>query len=101
MARSEKARVVTDALAAKGMTPSESAHHHMFTKTLDGVTTLITRTSRDGRDINDTLATLMGKQCCLQLREFWRLIDCPLSEADWEQLIRERCAGGRNPFIGR
>jgi hypothetical protein len=101
VARSEKARVVADALVAKGMTPSESAHHHMFTRTMDGVTTLITRMSRDSREINDTLASLMGKQCCLQLREFWQLVDCPLSETAWEQLIRERCADGRNPFISR
>ena len=83
------------------MVPSEGKHHHMFTKHMDGVTTLITRMSRDGREINNTLAQLMANQCCLQLREFWQLVDCPLGQQDWEKLIRERCAGGRNPFIGR
>lgn len=101
MPRSVKAQVVADALIAKGMVPSEGAHHHMFTKAMDGVTTLITRMSRDDRDINDHLAGLMARQCALQLREFWRLVDCPLSERQWERLVRERCVDGRNPFISR
>jgi hypothetical protein len=77
----------------------EGRHHHMLKKEVDGITTLITRTSRDDREINDTLATLMARQCCLQLREFWQLVDCPLSQEDWDRLVRERCANGRNPFI--
>jgi hypothetical protein len=94
------ANVVRDALIAKGMVPYESSHHHMFTKTINGVTTLITRMSRDNRQINDRLAKLMANQCCLQLREFWSLVECPLSQDKWEDKVRERCSGGRNPFLG-
>ena len=43
----------------------------------------------------------MARQCYLKAPEFWDLIDCPLSEKDWEKLIKERCAEGRNPFIGQ
>ncbi len=44
----------------------------------------------------------MANQLCLQLAEFWRLIDCPLSEEESGLiLVRERCSGGRNPFLRR
>lgn len=92
--------VVERALVEKGMERDEG-HHHMFRKTLDGVTHLVTRISHDAKEIDDGLGKLMGHQLCLQLREFWDLVDCPLTEETWEQLVRERCAGGRNPFLRR
>lgn len=91
---------VEQALVAKGMERDET-HHSMFRKTIDGVTHLVTRTSHGAREINDGLAKLMANQCCLQLREFWELVDCPLDKEEWERLVRERCADGRNPFLGR
>lgn len=91
---------VTSALRAKGMEQSES-HHHMFRKTVDGVTTLVTRVSHSSSTIGDGLAKLMAAQCALQLSEFWRLVDCPLSEVEWDRLVRQRCSGGRNPFLRR
>ena len=91
---------VEQALLDKGMERDES-HHHMFRKTLEGVTHLVTRVSHGGREIDDRLGKLMANQLCLQLREFWNLVDCPLSEAQWDDLIRQRCAGGQNPFLGR
>jgi len=91
---------VTPALVAKGMQRDET-HHHMFRKRVDGVTTLVTRISHSASEINDGLGKLMASQCCLQLREFWALVDCGLSEADWDAKVTERCVGGRNPFLGR
>jgi hypothetical protein len=49
---------------------------------------------------DQALGGLMGKQLYLQLREFWALVDCTLSEDEWEAIIRERCVDGRNPFLG-
>lgn len=92
--------VVEAALVKKGMTRDEN-HHHMFRKTIDGVTHLVTRTSHGSREIGDVLAGKMGKQLCLQLGEFWKLVDCPLDEAEWDRLVAERCPDGRNPFLGR
>lgn len=91
---------VERALLDKGMERDEN-HHHMFRKTIDGVTQLVTRISHGSTEINDHLASLMGKQLCLQLREFWDLVDCPLTEEAWDDLVRNRCVGGRNPFLGR
>jgi hypothetical protein len=81
------------------MVRSES-HHHMFTKTLDGTVSLITRMSHNGQEISRDLATRMARQCALNTAEFWRLVDCPLTKEEWDGIIRERCADGRNPFIG-
>jgi len=91
---------VAQALLDKGMEPDEN-HHHMYRKTIDGVTQLVTRISHgSGGEINDHLAGLMGKQLCLQLAEFKRLVECPLSEEEWDIIVRERCPDGRNPFLG-
>ncbi len=92
--------VVERALLDKGMERDE-AHHHMFRKSVEGVTHLVTRISHGAREIDDGLGKLMANQCCLQLREFWDLVDCPLDEAEWDARVTERCAGGRNPFTGR
>lgn len=92
--------MVEQALLAKGMERDES-HHHMFRKRLEGVTVLVTRTSHGGNEINDALAKRMANQTCLRLREFWQLVDCSLTEDQWDQLVRERCSGGRNSFLGR
>jgi hypothetical protein len=98
--RSAKARVVKAALLAKGMEPDEN-HHHMLRKKVDGVVTLVTRMSHDDKEIRGDLVVLMARQCAVRSAEFWQLVDCPLSEKDWEKLIKERCADGRNPFIGQ
>ena len=89
---------VAAALLAKGMTATNS-HHTMFKMDVEGVTTVVTRMSHANKPINDSLARLMGKQCYLQLREFWDLVDCPLSADDWVALIKDRIQDGRNPYM--
>ncbi len=98
MATIRSAKQVAHALEAKGMERDE-AHHHMFRKQVDGVTTLVTRISHDSGEIGDGLALLMGRQLCLKLKEFWSLIDCPLTEDAWNELVAARCPDGRNPFL--
>jgi hypothetical protein len=80
---------------------AQEGHHTMYRKTIDGVTTLVTRISHSADAIGDDLGKRMANQCALQLREFWQLVDCTLTEEDWDQLVAQRCAGGRNPFLGR
>jgi hypothetical protein len=98
--RSATPQQVADALMAKGMAPYDS-HHHMFKKIVDGKTTLVTRLSHGSNEIRGNLVTLMAHQCALQVSEFWQLVECPLSAARWDELVRERCPDGRNPLIGR
>ena len=91
--------VVSAALLAKGMTSHES-HHTMYEKSIDGVTTLVTRISHGAKTIGDDLGKRMANQCCLQLREFWQLVDCTLSAEEWDAIVSERCIqNGRNPFM--
>jgi hypothetical protein len=94
------AAVVGEALKAKGM-DCDDGHHHMYRKTVDGVTHMVTRISHNAHEINDDLGKRMANQLCLQLREFWRLVDCPLTEDEWDALVAERCPDGRNPFMNR
>jgi hypothetical protein len=89
---------VDAALRAKGMT-SHQGDHIMYTKKVEGTTTLVTKISRSHREIGDGLGKLMAHQCALHPREFWQLIDCTLTEEEWDRLVRERCTGGRNPFL--
>lgn len=94
----QRATTVASALEAKGMERDEN-HHHMFRKQVGGVTTLVTRISHGVKDIDDGLGRLMGNQLCLNLREFWELIECPLTEERWDALVAERCQDGLNPFL--
>ena len=96
----KRAAIVERALLEKGMARDEN-HHHMFRKEIAGVTHLVTRVSHGGGEIDDGLGKLMANQCCLRLREFWDLVDCPMSEEDWNKLVTGRCSEGRNPFLGR
>lgn len=93
-------RVVRQALLDKGMSPDEG-DHEFFRKNITGVNHLVTKVSHSGKDIEDAKATRMANQLCLQLGEFWRLIDCSLSERDWETIVRQRCPNGTNPFMRR
>lgn len=91
---------VESALLGKGM-ERDANHHWMYRRTLAGVTTLVTRISHGCEQVDRHNAHLMANQCCLQLAEFVRLVECTLGQADWDALVRERCSGGRNPFLGR
>lgn len=91
---------VGSALVKKGMVSDEN-HHTMYRKSVDGVTTLVTRISHGATTIGDELGKRMATQCCLQLREFWSLVDCTLSADEWDDLVRARCVDGRNPFMRR
>jgi hypothetical protein len=71
----------------------------MFRRKIDGVTTLVTRVSHGESEIGPNLATAMAHQCALRLAEFERLVDCALSSDEWDAIVRERCASGRNPFL--
>jgi hypothetical protein len=95
-----RASVVAKALVDKGMVSSRSHHHIMFHKDIDGVTQVVTRISHGASEIGDTIGKLMANQCFLRLREFWQLVDCSLTESAWDETVRTRSVGGRNPFLG-
>jgi hypothetical protein len=96
-----RAAQVHDALTRKGMVADDGTHHVMLKLTVDGHATAVTRISHGTREIDEGLGKLMARQCYLQLREFWDLVDCPMSAEAWVAKVKERAQGGRNPFIGR
>jgi hypothetical protein len=100
MAAPVKPADVEKALVAKGMVRTATQKHHViFTKTIRGLLTLHTRISHNSPPIDDYLMGAMAGQCCLPLSEFRQLIDCPLTEAQWDQRVTELAPDGRNPFL--
>ncbi len=85
-------RDVEHGLAAKGFDETQGDHHFFTYHTDAGLKTPVyTKTSHGMREIGDPLLSLMAKQCKLSRREFFSLLDCPLSRADYETLLS---AGG-------
>ena len=86
-----KARRVESGLLAKGFRYLDSRHRRLYYYTLSGDPTPVqTLLSHGGnRDLNDQLLAQMARQCRLSRREFLALIDCPLSQAEYEALLVE------------
>ena len=86
----KKAKDVTRALEKKGFR-SREGDHTFFRLYADGVkTTVRTKVSHGAKEIHDGLLSAMAKQTHLRKKEFLRLIDCPLSEEEYLDLLRER-----------
>lgn len=79
-------RAIIAALRSKGAEVRHS-HHAMVTKRIDGVTVVITRVSHGRKDVPKGVMKAIAKQCHLTLPQFLDLVDCPLSQADWDELI--------------
>ena len=86
-----KARVVEHGLLRKGFRIKNSRHRHFTYVKLDGqvadhVSTVMSHGS--SRDIGDNLLAQMARQLHLTRREFDELIDCGLSQDDYEAMMR-------------
>lgn len=79
-------RAIIAALRSKGAEVRQS-HHAMVTKRIDGVTVVVTRVSHGRKDVSKGVVRAMAKQCHLTLPQFLDLVDCPLNEDDWNELI--------------
>lgn len=79
-------RTIIAALRSKGAEVRQS-HHAMVTKRIDGVTFVVTRVSHGRKDVPKGVMRAIAGQCHLTLPQFVDLVDCPLSEADWDELI--------------
>lgn len=74
------------ALRSKGAEVRQS-NHVMLTKRIDGVTMVLTKVSHGRKDVPKGVMRAMDRQCHLTLPQFIDLVECPLSEADWDELI--------------
>ena len=86
-----KARVVERGLLRKGFRRTDTHHRRFVYHTLDGeepqpVATIMPHGA--DRDISDRLLGLMARQLRLTRRQFDDLIDCRLSQADYEAMMR-------------
>ena len=90
MAATYKRAAVESALEAKGFHRRESHHSYFFYHTEEGMKTPVwTKTShgRGGADIPNNLIGRMAKQCKLRTADFRALVDCSLSQAEYESLL--------------
>lgn len=82
-------RAVEAGLLNKGFRQVDSHHRYFFYYTVDGVkTALRTRTSQGGGELDDYLLGQMSKQCGISKARFLQLVDCPLSQAEFEEIVR-------------
>jgi predicted RNA binding protein YcfA (HicA-like mRNA interferase family) len=81
-------RKVENALETKGFQRDERHHHYFLYRTQQGKLTAIrTRTSHSGKEIDARLLGRMAQQCQLSRNEFLALVDCTMSQADYESAI--------------
>lgn len=81
---------VERALEAKGFRRSESHHRYFVYYTEEGIKTPVrTKTShgKGGADIPHNLFSRMARQCKLRTADFRDLVDCSLSQAEYEATL--------------
>ncbi len=84
---------VESALLGKGFEKTEKDHHYFIYFTTDRKkTTARTKTSHSKKmkDIADNLLSQMAKQCYLTKTEFLNLVDCPLSQDMYEDILQKQ-----------
>ena len=70
---------VEKSLQAKGFRSREGDHNYFNYYSKAGKKTAVfTKTSHGSREIDESLLSLMAKQCKLSNKDFGLLIDCPL-----------------------
>ena len=83
-------RKVEKALKAKGFSRDDRHHHYFLYRTQAGkLTNIRTRTSHGGKEIGIKLLQQMARQCHLNRHDFLGLVDCNLSQADYEEAIAD------------
>ena len=85
-----KTRDLEKGLRAKGF-QQDNTHHRMHWLYVAGKRTAVrTRISHGQREYGESLLGWMARELGLRRTELDDLIDCPISEADYVGLLRER-----------
>lgn len=80
-----KQREVEQSLRQKGFRSREGDHSYFVYWSQAGKKTAVfTKTSHGARELTDSLLAQMARQCRLSRADFDRLVDCPLTRADYE-----------------
>ncbi len=83
-------REVESALKKKGFVIKEGDHHFFVYYSKSGEKTSVwTKTSHGSayKTLSDKLVGLMAKQCKLTSPQFARLVECPLSRDQYEEIL--------------
>lgn len=79
---------IENGLVNKGFQKTNADHRRFIYYTQDGKTSSInTKTSHSHRDISDNLMGQMAKQCRVTKQQFLSLVDCTLSQPDYERSL--------------
>lgn len=84
---------VESGLLSKGFQESQNDHHYFIYFTKEGKkTTAKTKTShtKKMKDIPENLLGQMAKQCHLTKSKFLELVDCPLSQDKYEDILQQQ-----------
>jgi hypothetical protein len=83
---------IESGLRKKGFEEGGGDHNYFVYRRSDGKKTLAkTKTSHGGKDdIGDGLLGQMAQQCFLTKKQFFDLIDCPLSREEYEKLLKAK-----------
>ena len=85
-----KAKDVSATLLRKGFQQREG-DHSFFRLYVDGKKTRVgTKISHGEKEIHDGLLSQMAKDTKLVKHEFLELVDCPMTEERYQELLRER-----------
>ena len=86
-----KRREVEQALAGKGFVRREGRHaffvYHTHKRKLKTSVWTMMSHGNSGADISKSLSAKMARQCRINKAEFECLIDCSLSQKDYEELL--------------
>lgn len=83
---------IESSLKSKGFSPKNGDHNYFLYITKEGkISDIRTKTShgKQPKTIGEPLLSLMAKQCHLEKSDFLNLIDCPLSQEDYEAKLKE------------
>jgi hypothetical protein len=92
MGKNRDRKQIEAALCKKGFLPDIRRDHRYYYFFVDGKYILKTKVSHGTqyKNIADTLISQMARQCHLTNSEFIDLVDCTLSQEQYEQLLRNR-----------
>ena len=87
-----KAKLIDSGLCRKGFVKDDRKHRVYIYETINGqksaTQTMMSHSNRGSSDISDYLIAAMAGQCGLTKSDFIRLIECPLSRDEYEEILR-------------
>ena len=87
-----KAKLIDSGLCGKGFIKDDRHHLYYIYETIDGkkstIKTKMSHNMRGSSDIDDNLVSAMARQCRLKISDFKKLIECPLSRDEYEEILR-------------